>query len=582
MLEGGSRVFTRSRSSSDGRALEEFLVLLTAVGFALVFSYRILLNFTGMGLDHDWDQAMEMHWLPFYTVVHFHQFPFWDPYKCGGMPLIGNPSSRVLTPFFLLHLIFGPLIGVHLEIIAHLAIGFAGAYLLARVVEIGELGALTSGAAFAGSSWYFLHLAPGHLTFMSVMYIPYIFALLWIGVRRHRLIFAAPIGLIAALIFFEGGIYQTTYLPLVLSALAVVLAAQNRSLFPIVLLAAAGAFTLAFSAPKLLPMVHLMGPYGRTVDAFEKNTFSMFIGELFSRDQFFSRDSMGGFWGFWELGAYIGVFFASLAVLGTALRFSRALPWSITALMLLAFAAGNHGEYSPWVLLHRFPPYAAQHAPTRILMLLTLCVAVLAAHGVDAISSLQRPWLTVIVAAVVFLGAADCWKVSTPNSQYLLGGGERESFERSPTFKQVYLEDDHRMFMMAMANLGVVHCYEPAAKDNRAYGSNVNGYRGEQYLIGKGDVSLARWTPNILDYDIVAHGPAVVVVNQNFDPEWKLAIGKGEVFENAGLISIRVPSGEQHLRLEYSGSSFLIGCEIFLVGILSAMTLWVWCGVLGW
>src|SRR5208283_814441 len=120
------------------------------------------------------------------------------PYKCGGMPLIGNPSSRVLTPFFLLHLVFGPLIGVHLEIIAHLAIGFAGAYLLARVIEIGWLGALASGAAFAGSSWYFLHLAPGHLTFMSVMYIPYIFALLWIGVRRRRLIFAAPIGLIAA------------------------------------------------------------------------------------------------------------------------------------------------------------------------------------------------------------------------------------------------------------------------------------------------------------------------------------------------------------------------------------------------
>ena len=121
--------------------------------------------------------------------------------------------------------------------------------------------------------------------------------MLYLGVQRRRLIFGAPIGLIAALIYFEGGIYQTTYLPLVLTALALVIAIQNRSLLPIGLLAVGGVFTLAFAAPKLLPMIQLMGPYGRYVDAFEKNTLSMFAQDLFSRDQFFSRDSVG-----WVLG----------------------------------------------------------------------------------------------------------------------------------------------------------------------------------------------------------------------------------------------------------------------------------------
>ena len=344
-------------SRTGRRALDIAFGAFASTVFALAFSYAILKNIAGLGLDHDWDYAMEMQWAPFYTVTHFHQLPLWDPYKCGGIPLIGNPNSRILTPFFFLDLLFGPLVGIHLEIVAHLAIGFGGAYLLARILEIGRLGAIAAGAAFAGSSWYYLHLALGHATFMSVMYVPYIFALFWVGVRRRRLIFAAPIGAITALIFFEGGIYQTSYLPLVLGALAIVLCAQRRSFFPIALLAIAGVFVLSFSAPKLLPMLKVMGPYGRYVDPFEKNSLSMFIEELFSRNQLFIRDSMGGFWGFWEFGAYIGVFFTGMAAIGIAFRFKRALPWLIAALMLLAFASGNHGSHSPWVLLHRFPSF---------------------------------------------------------------------------------------------------------------------------------------------------------------------------------------------------------------------------------
>ena len=53
-------------------------------------------------------------------------------------------ESQLQDPyaFFLLDLMFGPLIGIHLEIIAHLALGFGGAYLLARVLEAGKLGAI--------------------------------------------------------------------------------------------------------------------------------------------------------------------------------------------------------------------------------------------------------------------------------------------------------------------------------------------------------------------------------------------------------------------------------------------------------
>jgi hypothetical protein len=568
-------------SNTGRRALDIVVGALASTVFALAFSYAILKNIAGLGLDHDWDYAMEMQWAPFYSVTHFHQLPLWDPYKCGGIPLIGNPNSRILTPFFFLDLLFGPLVGIHLEIIAHLAIGFGGAYLLARVLEIGKLGSIATGAAFAGSSWYYLHLALGHATFMSVMYIPYIFAFFWVGVYRRRLIFAAPMGAITALIFFEGGIYQTSYLPLVLVALAVVLCTQRRSLFPIALLAVSGVFVLSFSAPKLLPMLHVMGPYGRYVDPFERNSLSMFIQELYSRDQLFIRDSMGGFWGFWEFGAYIGVFFSGMAAIGIALRFGRALPWLVAAMVLLAFASGNHGSYSPWVLLHRFPIFSGQHAPTRMLMLLTLCVGVLAGFGVDALCSLDGIWLSGITAVVILVAIVDCWRVGTPNSLYLLGGGNAQPFEASHGFKQYYLADDHRMYMMAQAHLGVVNCYEPATAEKNVLGANVPGYRGEQFLLGDGTVNLESWTPNALAYNVDTRAVSTVVINQNFDPEWRIEQGKGQLYRVNGVLGIQVPSGKQRLRIVYHDGSFMIGCVIFVVGMLGASTLYVWCGVWG-
>ena len=313
---------TRTLSGAGSRRAEIFWGVFVSLMFALAFSYPILANITGLGLDHDWDQTMEMHWAPFYTVIHFHQFPLWDPYKCGRIALLGNPPSRILTPFLLLHLLFGPLIGIHLEIIAHLAIGFGGAYLLARVVDIGKLGAVACGATFAGSSWYYIRLAEGHSVFLCIMYIPWALALFWMGWRSRKLAFAAPTGLVGTLIFFEGGIYQITHLALVLAVLAIVVSLQYRSLFPLALLVTAGVFAVAFSAPKFLPTVHFVGLNPRSVDPFEKNSFSMFVEELFSRNQFFSRDSMGGFWGFWEFGAYIGIIFGAMAMLGIALAFS--------------------------------------------------------------------------------------------------------------------------------------------------------------------------------------------------------------------------------------------------------------------
>jgi hypothetical protein len=91
-------------------------------------------------------------------VTHFHQWPFWNPYKCGAMPMLGNPESGIVTPFLLFYLILGLIPGMLLdEIYLHVAIMFAGGYVFGRELGLVPLAALVLAAMFAVE---FLAIAP--------------------------------------------------------------------------------------------------------------------------------------------------------------------------------------------------------------------------------------------------------------------------------------------------------------------------------------------------------------------------------------------------------------------------------------
>ena len=206
-----------------GRLREGVLVAVGALAFALAFAYPLLRHFGQPGFNDDWDYTWQLHWVPYLTVVQFHQFPLWNPYKCGGMPMLANPQARFMTPFFLLHLIWAPVVGTHLEVVLHLATAWAGGYVLARVMGLGVLAAILCGSLFPGSSWFYLHMGVGHVVFLPALYLPWFIALLWIAAEQRRLFMAALGGAVLALIFFEGGVYPVTQAGLFAGLLGLVL-----------------------------------------------------------------------------------------------------------------------------------------------------------------------------------------------------------------------------------------------------------------------------------------------------------------------------------------------------------------------
>jgi len=102
-------------------------------------------------------------------------------------------------------------------------------------------------------------------------------------------------------------------------------------------------------------------------------------------------------------------------------------------------------------------------------------------------------------------------------------------------------------------------------------------------------VRLEPRTPNALEYDVDAALPGdLVIINQNYDPSWRLARGTGQVFgfgalhprgipgvpSLPGLLAVIVPAGHQRLELRYRPASVIAGAAISLITLLVSLALW--------
>ena len=71
---------------------------LGAIGFALAFSWPILGRIGEAGFHHDWDLLWQLDWAACDTVTRHHQLPLWNPWKCGGMPLLAQSVTLHSRP----------------------------------------------------------------------------------------------------------------------------------------------------------------------------------------------------------------------------------------------------------------------------------------------------------------------------------------------------------------------------------------------------------------------------------------------------------------------------------------------------
>ncbi len=370
----------------------------------------------GIPGDIDRDVFMELRWVPYYTLTHFHQFPFWSPYKCGGMSMIGNPEGAVVTPFIIPYLLFGMASGVIFEVYLHLAIMFAGGYLLGRELGLRPLACVTLAAMFPSSSWLPIHIGIGHLNFLSIAYTPWVLALLLASCRTRRWFPALLGGLLCALALTEGN-YGFVFTVLLVALLAIALTIFGLSLRPVAAALLIGVFAVAFSSLKLIPTAELLSIYPRNWGGSWHSWWSVSVS-LFSRYQDISHPLLASFF-FSEYAGYIGAPFAVLALIGVVSDWRKACPWVLGCIIFLFLYRGDTSPDALVVWMRELPLGGNIGLCGRWVVPLVFCVGVLAALGVQALCARPGKWGPRLALIMVTVGLIDAWLVSAENYRYL-------------------------------------------------------------------------------------------------------------------------------------------------------------------
>jgi len=582
--------------------------LLIFVILSLLFLFPILRNINNWGF-HDWDQHLFYNAVPRRTILEFKQFPLWNPYYCGGTPMLANPQSTFFSPMYLFVLLFGTVPGIKIQIVASFIIGLFGMFLLSKYFKFGAFSSYLPAIIYIFSSWFTLRMLAGHSIYITMAFIPYLLLFFLKSLKKIKYSFIAALFL--ALIILGGAPYTFYFSIIILGIYSLMLIIkslikeQNLKAFkPIGILLSIIVISLLLSAVKALPVYSFMKGADTGTEDIQYYSFSIFFKSLLGREQrpwvmekefglqhdesdeeYLVNRLIGRIpWAWHEYGAYIGLI-PLLLFIFSFLYYKRLWPLQVTAVILLVFTLGKAIPFNPWNFLRKLPYLNNLHGPSRFIMPSVFILAIIAGYVLSRFEKKNFKYKgfnvsRLVSAGIVLIVLFDLFLVSFPINKM--------TFSKEPLnidssqftdFIQIISSDKYvSQYPNFLQNLGTVNCYErihltakvmPQAFDD---GTLVEEFRGDAYLpeLNK-TAELVYFSPNKLKVKVDVDKETVLVINQNFHPAWKSKDRK--VFSYNGLIATEVREGDDEISFYYLPGSFIVGLIITLITLIVGIKL---------
>ncbi|HEX5074133.1 MAG TPA: hypothetical protein VFW03_13035 [Gemmatimonadaceae bacterium] len=356
-------------------------------------------------------------------------FPLWNPYLYGGMPYVAAMHGDIFYPTFLLRLLLPTDVAMTWSFIIHVFLAGLFAYLFLRACGLGFFGALFGGLAYMIGGNVAGLVSPGHdgKLYISAL-LPLTLLLVLRGVHDGKRWAWGVLGIVIGLAVLSPHPQLLQYLLLASGAFALYVAFSefggvklDRPVAIRRLAAAAGSIILggAIGAIQYLPVREYVPfspraggkgwehaiSYSLPPEELVNTYLPQFTGML---DKYWGRN------GIHFHSEYIGVVVLVLAGLGfgwSATRGGRRFIWFWlgTLIVSLLWAMGG---YTPFyhIVYAIVPGTKFFRAPSTMLYVVSFCVAVLAACGMDRVVAGQvrnRYLLAWLAAAALFaiLGA---------------------------------------------------------------------------------------------------------------------------------------------------------------------------------
>lgn len=415
----------------------------------------------------DWDYFAQMHEAFRITVLKYHQFPWFNPWVAGGVPLYANPQFSLISLQSLLVLLFGTLYGLRLAVFAYLLAGFWGTYCLLRHFDSSIKRSILLGYLFIMGGFGIYHLTGGHLTFAVYYLIP------WVLLAFVRMLKSGkwlPFALLTGFCLQSSTHYSMMQFLVLLSAILILailykpFELDRRSLILNTL--KSGVLILLISAPKLYFSLQYLKGYPRIGnDHFWVNIKTIILAFIVPPTADFHKMPGGLHYSWGEYTAYMGLFLVAALLLVCFIIYKnrKLLTPALAGLIIMAiisiiFALGDFGVLSPFHWLIKLPIFGSMIAPARWLGWAFLCFVLII--GVIKLNKRQDAIITtLLVLAVLEVGFFTIQYVNymNPELKFADSSTKLSGFEQYDDYPAT---NSMRYLQTTRANLGEVRGYE--------------------------------------------------------------------------------------------------------------------------
>jgi len=577
------------------------LLVFTALGVALLAG--AFEGWTRLG-GKDWNYFLGQTQAEVTTLQRYGQLPLWTPWRTGGQPTLAQPETMLLSPVTPLALAFGTLAAFKLLLLPLFVTGALGLLAFARRSGLSGAAAWAPALLFFGSGVFPLYVSGGWPNWLCALaLLPW---LLW-SLRRAEddLRWIALAALLYAGLLLCGAIYQFVFVPLFLLVETSVRALATRRARPLLVLGAALGAGLLLAAPRVLPLFEIYGLHPRQVPGDEEALPLSLLPRVWlgialppltsPRAGMVVAADGAAYWPY--VGAFVGPIGLALAALGL-LAGRAALGWLAAGALFLWMALGSAVRPALWPHLHDLPVLGSMHAPQRLVLVSTLCLALLAGWGAQQLQQLLAHRLppraaqagTAALLALVVLGLV---VVNAPIA--------RTAFQLEPTpglsFATEFRQEDvparpeqagGEGYEAVLRNVGSIHGISDIPSPRVARPHDAPDYRGEVWLLGGHGTVESHLTPNVITVSARLEADDVLVVNQSWFPGWVAseaggagAVGSSGAADRApgrplvdheGLLSLPLGAGVHELRLQYRPKAVAHGAALGALALLLAAT----------
>ncbi len=580
------------------RRWEIGVLCVLGVLLSLIYYYPILNSGDHLGIQ-DWDQNFAWTEATRVSLLDYHQFPLWNPYKCGGSVQFANPQIPVISFQTAFALIFGTVKGIKLNIVFHGALGFVGFYFLAKQSRLSSKGRLLASILFSFSGITGSFLSTGMVVFTSFAYSPFILYFFNKSLDQRR--WAILSGALFALSFYYGyhialllGVYIFIY--------TLFSSITRRSFTPVKAFLIVFITSALFILPKLILSFQLIRIFPHPMDEISGYNMHDFFYFLLSQKQnlFNEMNLQKAYFAIDENSLYIGilpmVFFLLFFVLNkSGIKNHAALLFTLFVITWLML--GNIIHPSLYSVIKHLPVFSSFRVAQRFRFDFIIPFALLAGLGLDnAVRLLKRYKLAFLLAVICLLVIfvdltlfsstnflSKTLIIKNPESQLSAGEAFIQTDASVPDFsiqRTIQLPDKFRNsnifapwsleYLKIKENEGVIKCYDSITSTVNAVGVGDKDYQGEFYLAAPAEgvkVQNTFWSPNQLNYKVTDGEKGLngtLVINQNYYPGWIVKTDNDtckRAISYHGLLATRLDPKSGDVTFEFNPFLRWLGCR---------------------